>query len=327
MKKIVLKGLEYYLPEDRLNNEELVANQPDWTAEKIHSKTGIAERRISAEGETAGDLAEKAANKLFDSGICKAEDVQFILLCTEAADYLLPCTATLLQDRLNIPKTAGALDFNLGCSGFVYGLSLAKGLIETGQVDNVLLLTTDTYTKFIEPDDIGVRAIFGDGAAATFLEATESDQDLIGPFVFGSNGAGYDKIIVKAGGARHPTPDESVQRKLEMNGPEVFSFTISTVPRTVKKLLEDANMNLDDVDKFIYHQANTFMLEHLRKKSKIDEDRFLVDMEDIGNTVSASIPIAFKRALERNEVKSGDRIMFVGFGVGLSWAATLCVIP
>lgn len=327
MKKIVLKGLEYYLPEDRLNNEELVANQPDWTAEKIHSKTGIAERRISAEGETAGDLAEKAANKLFDSGICKAEDVQFILLCTEAADYLLPCTATLLQDRLNIPKTAGALDFNLGCSGFVYGLSLAKGLIETGQVDNVLLLTTDTYTKFIEPDDIGVRAIFGDGAAATFLEATESDQDLIGPFVFGSNGAGYDKIIVKAGGARHPMPDDSVQRKLEMNGPEVFSFTISTVPRTVKKLLEDANMNLDDVDKFIYHQANTFMLEHLRKKSKIDEDRFLVDMEDIGNTVSASIPIAFKRALERNEVKSGDRVMFVGFGVGLSWAATLCVIP
>lgn len=327
MKKIVLKGLEYYLPEDRLNNEELVANQPDWTAEKIHSKTGIAERRISAEGETAGDLAEKAAIKLFDSGICKAEDVQFILLCTEAADYLLPCTATLLQDRLNIPKTAGALDFNLGCSGFVYGLSLAKGLIETGQVDNVLLLTTDTYTKFIEPDDIGVRAIFGDGAAATFLEATESDQDLIGPFVFGSNGAGYDKIIVKAGGARHPMPDDSVQRKLEMNGPEVFSFTISTVPRTVKKLLEDANMNLDDVDKFIYHQANTFMLEHLRKKSKIDEDRFLVDMEDIGNTVSASIPIAFKRALERNEVKSGDRVMFVGFGVGLSWAATLCVIP
>ena len=172
-----------------------------------------------------------------------------------------------------------------------------------------------------------MRAIFGDAAAATFLQGEESDQELIGPFVFGSNGAGYDKIIVEAGGARHPQPNEQHERKLLMNGPEVFSFTISTVPRTVKKLLSDANLNLEDVDKFIYHQANTYMLEHLRKKSKIDEDKFCVDMEDIGNTVSATIPIAFKRALERGEIKCGDRVMLVGFGVGLSWAGTLCTIP
>ena len=168
MKKIAIKGIEYHLPDTVLDNDELVANHPDWTSEKIFSKTGIAKRRLAADNETAGDLAEKAALKLFDSGVCKPEDVQFILLCTESPDYILPCTATLLQDRLNIPKTAGALDFNLGCSGFVYGLSLAKGLIESGQVDNVLLITSDTYSKFIETDDIGVRAIFGDAAAATF---------------------------------------------------------------------------------------------------------------------------------------------------------------
>lgn len=326
MKKIALKAIEYYLPESVLSNEELVADHPEWTAEKILSKTGIASRHIAAENETAGDLAEKAALKLFESGACKAEDVQFLLVCTESPDYILPCTATLLQDRLKIPKTAGALDFNLGCSGFVYGLSLAKGLIETGQVDNVLLITTDAYSKFIEPEDISVRAIFGDAAAATFLSTEESNDDYIGPFVFGSNGAGYDKIIVEAGGARHPAEDDAFQRKLKMNGPEVFSFTLSTVPRVVKQLLSNANLELHDVDKFIYHQANTYMLEHLRKKSKIDPERFCIDMEDVGNTVSATIPIALKRAMDRNEICSGDRVMLVGFGVGLSWAGALCVI-
>lgn len=320
MIKAALKGISYYLPEMILDNQELVANMKNWTAEKVKEKTGIEKRHIAGNNKTALDLAEKAANKLFADGICSPDQIDYILLCTQSPDYFLPTTACLLQERLGIPTTAGAIDYNLGCSGFVYGLSLAKGLIETGQVKNVLLITSETYSKYIKSDNINVRTIFGDAAAATFIEGREAASDLIGPFVFGTDGSGKDNLIVKNGA--HRNPESLSSKELYMNGPDIFLFTIKSVPKAVKSLLSKCNCAIENIDVFVFHQANQYMLEHLRDKIGIPENKFCIDLKDCGNTVSASIPIALSNLIKNKALVENSKIMLVGFGVGYSWCAT-----
>jgi 3-oxoacyl-[acyl-carrier-protein] synthase-3 len=322
-----------YLPENRLTNSALADIYPGWTADKIFEKTGIRERRVCAENETAGDLAEQAAKRLFSEQGVDPIAVDFVILVTQSPDYYLPTTACTLQHRLGIPTHAGALDVNLGCSGFVYGLSLAKGLIASEIAQNVLLLTAETYTKHIHPMDKSVRTIFGDGAAATLASAAETEG--IGSFVLGTDGSGYDKLIVPAGGMRlkpsevtaQEHTDESgntrSQNNVFMDGTEIFSFTITTVPRTVKETLEKNGLAMEEVDLFVFHQANKYMLDFLRKKCKIPEEKFYMNFEDCGNTVCASIPIALARAEADGTLRSGMKVMLVGFGVGLSWGATI----
>lgn len=325
MRQAYLRAVDYYLPDATVTNNELVQRFPDWTAEKIEDKTGIRSRRVAGDSQLASDLAVAAAERLFQTGACTPAEIDFILLCTQSPDYPLPSTSCLIQERLGIPTTAGAFDFNLGCSGFVYGLSTAKGLIETGQAGNVLLLTAETYTRHLDPDDISVRAVFGDGAAATLISCRDaSDAESIGPFVFGTDGNGASRLILREGSLRekveHPdTPGD----KLRMNGPDIFAFTIKQVPASVSAVLAKSGKTLDDVDLFVFHQANKFMLEHLRKKIKIPEEKFVYALEDCGNTVSATIPIALRRALDQGRLHSGDLVMIVGFGVGYSWAAAL----
>jgi 3-oxoacyl-[acyl-carrier-protein] synthase-3 len=321
--KAFIRSIEYYLPETVLSSEQLAASFPDWPAEKIESKTGIRERRIAAPGECSSDLAVAAAKKLFESGACDPESIDFVLLCTQTPDYFLPTTACLLQDRLGIPTCAGALDFNLGCSGYIYGLSLAQGLIETGQCRRVLLITAETYSKFLDAEDKNVRVIFGDAAAATLIEATESVESFIGPFVFGTDGRGADNLIVRTGGLRNPRPGMCPQDRLFMNGPKIFEFTLRVVPQCVDQLLAKSQRTAADIDRFIFHQANTFMLDHLRTKLNIPSERFSIAMRDCGNTVSASIPIALKSDSDAGRLAAGDLAMLVGFGVGYSWGATL----
>jgi len=323
----------YYLPEQVLTNEALAELYPGWTAEKILEKTGISARHISGPGETAGDLGEKAAHKLFAEHAVDPATIDFVLLATQSPDYFLPTTACLLQHRLGLPRTVGALDFNLGCSAFIYGLSLAKGLIASETAKNVLLITAETYTKHIHPMDKSVRTIFGDGAAATLISA--SDTEGIGGFVLGTDGSGHDKLIVPSGGMRLKPSDETAvertdesenirsQDHLFMDGTEIFSFTIATVPRTVKETLEKNHLAMEEIDLFVFHQANKYMLDFLRKKCKIPSEKFYMNFEDCGNTVSASIPIALARAEQDGTLKRGTKVMLVGFGVGLSWGAVV----
>jgi 3-oxoacyl-[acyl-carrier-protein] synthase-3 len=271
-----------------------------------------------------------AAHKLFSSGVCRPESIDFLLLCTQSPDYFLPTTACILQDRLGLPTSAGALDFNLGCSGFVYGLSLAKGLIETGQAANVLLLTAETYSKFLHPEDRGVRALFGDAAAATLLQARHDAPagglPWIGPFVFGTDGKGMNNLIVAKGGMRRESADVTTNGSvahLHMNGPEIFTFTLNAVPQAVKNLLKRAGKGIDDIDLFVFHQANRFMLDHLRDRLEIPKEKFVVSMSHCGNTVSSTIPIALRDAVNQQVLHPGQLVMLVGFGVGYSWGATL----
>jgi len=333
--KAAIKAIEYYLPEHTLSTSQLGEEFPEWPAEKLEHMTGVRLRHVAGPDECASDLGVAAGGKLFASGACQPTEVDYLLLCTESPDHFLPATACLIQDRLGIPTTAGALDFNLGCSGYVYGLGLARGLIETGQARNVLLITAETLTKFIHPGDKSARALFGDAAAATLLTTVKEPEPLLGPFVFGTDGSGAPNLIVPAGGLRRPRSPETAipqqdssgnvrtQENLFMDGLEIFNFTLRIVPAMVDSLLQRAGKTREEVDLYVFHQANQYILDHLRKRLKVPGERFILAMSQCGNTVSSSLPIALKQAQEAGQLAPGRLAMLVGFGAGYSWAAGL----
>ena len=330
-----IKAISSYLPEQALTNEQLAEHFGRLDSDKVLDKIGIAVRRVAAPDECASDLGVAAARVLFGRGVCTPSDPDFLLFCTQTPDYLLPASACTMHGRLGLRLGCGAIDFNQGCSGFVYGLAVAKGLIETGSADNVLLITADTYTKLINARDRTLRTLFGDGASATLISAVDSAEEMIGPFVFGTDGGGAENLIVPAGGMRCPISAEAMiereddhgnwrsQANLFMNGGELFNFALKTVPRAFEQLLQKASLTSSDIDLVVMHQANKFMLERLREKIKIPAKNFCIDMEESGNTVSCTIPIALERAMKNGVVKSLDRVALVGFGVGYSWAAAL----
>ena len=325
-----IAAIASYLPHRTLTNEDLQREFPDWSVEKIAGKTGIDTRHVAAEDEFSSDLAIGAGRRLLEEhGVAPAQ-VDFLIVCTQTADRLLPSTALLVHAGLGLRTTCGAFDFTLGCSGYVYGLGMARALIDSGQAAQVLLITADTYTKLLNPADRSVRTLFGDGAAATLLIAAERG---IGPVVYGSDGNGAAALAVPGGGlapaSRFPAADP-VARGLEpsgydlyMDGPGVFNFTLDVVPETVERLLSAASITPDEVDTWIPHQANAFMLGHLRRKLGIPEERFVVDLADVGNTVSSTIPIALERAMRAGRTPAGSRSVLLGFGVGLSWAGAV----
>jgi 3-oxoacyl-[acyl-carrier-protein] synthase-3 len=330
-----ISAVAYYLPEKVLTNEQLAAEFSGWSAEKIEQKTGIRERHIAGETECASDLATAAGRELFNSGVITREEIDYLLLCTQSPDYFLPTSACLVQESLGLRTECGALDFNLGCSGFVYGLGLAKGIIETGQARNVLLITAETYSKYIHPGDKSVRTIFGDGATATLLQGGTAGPAGIGPFVYGTDGRGAKNLIVPTGGSRTAyaanaeiTEDGSGNKRtinnLYMNGAEIFNFTLRVVPETVSRLLSQTGMSMQDIDFFLFHQANSYMLEHLRRKLNIPEEKLPILMTHSGNTVSSSIPILLKNLETAGRLKKGQRLMLLGFGVGYSWGG--CIV-
>lgn len=326
------------LPEKVLGNDELAHDYPGWSAEKILEKTGIRERRIVAEHETAVDLAVRAAERLFEQLPEARGDVDFLILCTQAPDYVLPSSSCILQDRLGLCKQTGALDINLGCSGFVYGLALAAGLISAGMANNVLLVTADTYSKYINRRDKSVRTLFGDGAAATLISRDENASASMGPFAFGTDGAGADRLIVPAGGFRTPrSPETAVEREdrsgnarssddLFMDGAAVMSFTLREVPKIYRELLDKAQCQPADLSAVILHQANKFMLDSLQKKLHLADAQLPRCYEFIGNTVSSTIPFALEQELGSGRLVQGSRVALVGFGVGLSWAAGIATL-
>lgn len=316
-----------HLPSRVETNEQLQAENPSWDLELIASKTGIHRRHIAAPGETASDLAVAAAEKLFAQEQIDPASIDFLLYCTQTPDYPLPTTSCLIQDRLGLPVHCGALDYNLGCSGFVYGLALADGLIRSGSVRRVLLLTAETYSKYIDPSDRSLRTIFGDGAAATLIEADESCS-LFG-FRYGTDGSGADTLLVQDGGARaeadriKPRHRKRWDSRLYMDGPSLINFTVEAVPRLVDQILEREGYTIDQVDLFVMHQATRKMLEQLQARMNVDEQRMPIVLENCGNTVSATIPILITNLRQSGRLRPGSLNMMVGFGVGWSWAGCL----
>ena len=333
--KAYIRGISYYLPERILTNGELTGEFPEWDVEKVYAKVGVRERHLAGGNETAGDLAGQAARKLFLEYNVSPSQIDFLLLCTQSPDYHLPPTACILQDRLGIPTSAGAFDFDLGCSGCIYGMAVAKGLIASGLASNVLLLTAETYSKYLHKDDKSNRTIFGDGAAACLISKDEGFAE-IGDFIFGTDGSGAGDLMVKTRGARCPErtglsaedDDGHINREdyLYMNGSAIFNFTLDRVPVMMNQLLDKSGLTKDQIDYFVFHQANKYMLSTLRKVCGIPKERFHIDLEHTGNTVSSTVLISLKDCLGQGLVHSGMKVMLCGFGVGLSYASTLLTI-
>lgn len=329
MNKAYIKAVDYYLPERVLINDEIAQRFPEWSAEKVASKVGITERHLSADDETACDMAYKAAEKLFEANNGLRESIDFVLLCSQSVDYKLPSSACILQDRLGLKKSCGAFDFNLGCSGYEYGLATAKGYIAAGIAKNILLLTAETYTKYIHPEDKGNQTIFGDAATATVV-STEGFAE-IGDFVLGTDGSGFDKLIVKTGGARNFKPTGAISEdetghimyddNLYMDGGAIFDFTSDMVPQMTEELLTKESLKQEDIDLWIFHQANKYMINYLRKLMGIDREKFFIFMDKVGNTVSSTIPIALVEAIKQDKLHGN--VLLAGFGVGLSWGSTV----
>jgi 3-oxoacyl-[acyl-carrier-protein] synthase-3 len=327
-----IAALSSYLPSREVSNRDLQDENPTWDMQRVALKTGIESRRIAADDQTATDLAFAAAERLFFNGTVRRDEIDYLLFCTQSPDYILPASSCILQDRLHLSVNCGAIDFNQGCSGYIYGLQLANALISSGTANNLLLLTGETYSKYIHPQDRSVRVLFGDAATATVVSGSKPGARIVATEV-GTDGTGCNNLIVPVGGARRRIGTASLQdacdengsirnaANLYMDGQELFAFTLKRVPALVARLLEKTGLTAEEVDVYVFHQANTFMNEHLRTKMRLPKDKVPLVLRDIGNTVSNTIPIALSRIA--SQLKPGDKVMLVGFGVGYSWGACL----
>jgi 3-oxoacyl-[acyl-carrier-protein] synthase III len=305
-------------------NEQLQAQYPDWDMKAIGEKTGINQRCIAEPNQTASDLAAEACEQLFAEYKIDRSTVDFVLLCTQTPDYPLPTTACLLQQRLGLKESCGALDFNLGCSGFVYGLALADGLIRSGAAKRVLLLTAETYSKYIDANDRSLRTIFGDAAAATIVDA--ADVPGMSAFQFGTDGAGADTLLVGDGGARaeseaiKPRHRKRWASRLYMDGPSLMNFTVVAVPKLIDQVLVLAKLSKSDINLFLLHQATRKMLEQLQTRLELTDENLPIRLENCGNTVSSTLPILINDMRREGKILPQRPNLLIGFGVGWSWA-------
>ena len=322
-----IRAVTSYLPPTIEENETIVA-------ERFTKKIGVRSRHVVT-NESAGDLALAAAEKLFSEYELDRNATDFILLCTQHPDYQMPHTAAQIQNLLGLKKSVGSLDIGLGCSGYVYGLAVAKGLIESGLARKILFLTSSVYTKYINVRDKSTRPLFGDGATATWLEAVDEEQPSLSAFVFGTDGSRYDKLIIPVGGSKNPpreTPevfstDDNGNYKsnyeVDMDGLAITYFTLREIPQLVDDVLTAANLTRADLDYCIFHQANKFMMTYLRDKANLNDVPFHNEISTTGNIVSGSVALAIEQVAATTDVKNLRRVMLAGFGVGLSWAGCI----
>ena len=332
----LIKHIAWHVPQGCITNNDLAVRFPSLKIKELTRLTGVEQRHVAAFDETSSDLAVKAAEKLFSENNIDKSLIDFIIFCTSGGDYITPASACIIQNRLGLSQHCGAFDFNQGCTGYLYGLSLADSLIKAGNAQQVLLLTGETTHRIIHPKDPNTLALFGDGASATLLE--KSAENNIGQFIFGTDGSQYDQIIVRHGRERFPLPESSEpdytdafgniknHAKLYMNGGTVFNFTLEKAPALFNQLLKDAGKTPDEIDYFVFHQANRIVLETLGKKLKLPAEKIIIELNEVGNTVSSSIPISIKKAMDKGVIKKGNTIMVAGFGVGLSWGGSIITI-
>lgn len=325
-RKSALTAVADYVPPEVLGNEELVAGHESWTAEKILEKTGIRHRHVAGPGVLTSGLAAAAGQRLIDEHQVDPATIDFVILVTVTPDQLVPFAAAALHRALGLSSAAGALDVILGCSGYAYGLSLAAGLVESGRAERVLLTTADRFTPIAGASELSSRSLFGDGGTASLIEPAEqagAGAAVIGRTRYGTDGAGIEHLVIPDTGLRGWLNQDRADGppRLHMNGHEVFDFALRVVPPFVKQFLETEGLSRDDVDHFVFHQANLFMLQHLRRRLRIPEERFVVNIEEVGNTNASTIPMALAKLGREGRFSSGDVGLLAGFGTGYSWSA------
>lgn len=326
MSSLTISHLAYHLPEKKITNQEL-QQRFSVADSQIYRQTGV-KTRYHVEGELMSNLAEKAARKILDNNTSLLIEIDALILVGHGFEYQGPVTAALLQHRLGLKTDCLALDLPQGCSGYINALAVCKGLLAGGLVRCILLLTADTPSFAISPDNLELLSLFSDsGTASVIRKTTENENE--NEFVFGTDGSGAEFLMVKRSGTLHPPDVDWLQNtcmphgKMQMDGPAIFTFALKTVPKMIEDVLTKNNIHKEEVDLYIFHQANSFLLEALRKKLKIPSDKFFNDIAEVGNTVSSSVPIALKQAADSGKLKRGMKVVLAGFGIGLSWSATV----
>ena len=309
--------INYFVPEEKISNEYISKKFPKWTSESIFLKTGIKYRGKAHESVTAGDLAVKASKRLFEKNEIHKSEIDFLIFVTQTPNQCLPSTSCEIHAALGLKQECGTLDVNQGCSGYIYGLNLASSLVDSSSSKYVLLLTGDTYTKLLDNDDPSVVPLFGDGASASIIGPNYNNENSIGKFEFGTDGSKSSYLNCDFGGFRK---NQNHWEKLYMNGPGIMTFTLDKVPKAIENYLNKYNLSKDNIDLLILHQANKFILDRLHQKTGF-KDKGVVCLENYGNTVSSTIPIALAENVFF-KMKKNMKILLVGFGVGLSWGIT-----
>jgi len=332
---IKISAIEYYLPVNERTNADLERLRPEWDIEKVTTKTGVEKRHIASNGETALDLAIEATEQLFRTNSIQKDEIDGILFCTQSPDFIMPSNAFLIHERFGFSEDTWAFDFNLACSGYVYGMSIARGFIESGMSKNIMLITSDTYSKHISQKDRSTVSLFGDGAAVTIISEDSSNQSEIISTKLSSSGKDYKSFFIPSGGCRLPksefTDSESEDRSgnirslenIHMNGFAVWKFISKKVPKQIKEILLENELGIEDIDFWAFHQASKLTLQSLSSALNLPEEKLYSNLVNIGNTVSSSIPILLKDAFDERRLKRGDLVIISGFGVGLSWGTML----
>lgn len=339
---IGITGIAAAVPQNTIINVDYTAYFPDKDVHEIVERTGIKQRRFAPEGICASDLCFAAAEKLLVDKQIDREEIDALIFISQTPDYRMPATSVILQDRLKLPKTTAAFDINLGCSAFVYGLSVAYSLMQQPSFRKVLVLDGETRSRVYHPKDRQVAFLFGDAGAAAIIERDEKFQTSY--FSLGSDGSRSSLIKIDAGGYRKPSSAETVEEKVVdehgnirteehgyMNGADVFNFVIREIPKNLKNLHTYSGISKDDIDYFVFHQANSYMNSYLAKKLKIDTEKIPSCLENFGNTSSVSIPLTIVTQLQKALIQR-KKLLLSGFGVGMSWASAIidtenCYIP
>lgn len=316
-----ISGIGSYLPEKILTNDDLakiVDTSHDWIVER----TGIHERRIVEDHIATSDIGTIAAKNALEDANVKPEEIDLIILATVSADYALPSTACVIQKNIGATKAA-AFDINAGCSGFVYGLSMGESFIKSGMYKKVLVIGAEALSKIVDWEDRNTCILFGDGAGACVLEECEEDFGIMSSEL-GSDGTNGDVLIQKAGGSRLPASIDTVENRLhfiDMDGKEVFKFAVRVMEKASLNALEKANLELEDLDFLVPHQANIRIIDSAAKRLKLEKDKVCINLNKYGNMSSASVPVALDEAVKSNKIQKGDNILLVAFGAGLTWAS------
>lgn len=318
-----IQNIRSYLPKNKITNA-ILASRYNTTEEEIIRKTGIESRFQADENELASDMAVAAAEIFFNEFPNKKNEVDFLIFCSECFDYIAPATSCILQNRIGLRQQIGTIDLPYGCSGYIYGLLLAKSLLKSGMAKNILFITADTPSKTIPKGSLELQNIFSDAATVTFLNHEHANQ--IGEFVLGTDGSGKDSLMaLKSAFRKNEKTDipHSFAPEMIMDGIEIFNFGLRVVPGLVEETLSKNNLTKNDIDFFILHQPTKFLLQTLRKKMDIPEEKWVINIQDYGNTVSSSIPLVLSDLMKQNKLQKGMNLLLVGFGIGYSWGATL----
>lgn len=331
---IGINAIAYSLGESIVTNEQLQKENPSWDMSKTVERTGVYLRPIARPETTALDLGFKASLAVLNNLNARVEDVDALIFCTQTPDHILPPNSTLLHGRLKMRHDVMAFDISHACSGFMYSVGIARSLVASGTAKKVLVVTADTYSRLIHPEDRSVRPLFGDGAAATVVSAEEPRLRVL-DMSFGTAGKHADRFIVQNGGSKNPnrcsTSQISVDRSGRINSPDhiymdglgVLSFFNHAIPKAVREIVARNGKSLNDVSLFVFHQASRLALQGIAKNLDISDERMLIDMGSTGNLVSSSIPVILAGILAQRKVPTGSLILLGGFGVGLSWSTAL----